>query len=70
MNVFCNVKPRMGKITMHDSLRRIACLVTVGGMLTFKQIFVNVPIEPEARPIKKLKPTSVTDTVAMPDVWK
>jgi hypothetical protein len=70
MNVFCNAEPRSGSEMIRGTLRRVACLMAVGGVFALTQAFAKDPAEPEARPINKLKPASATataDTTAMPE---
>ena len=62
MDVFCNVEPRSETMIMCTTLRRVACLVAVGGVLGLTQAFAKDPAEPEGRPINKLKPASATVT--------
>jgi hypothetical protein len=70
MNVFRNVEPRSRSVMMRATLRRIACLVAIGGVFAMTQAFAKDPAEPDARPINKLKPASVTataDTASIPE---
>jgi hypothetical protein len=70
MNVFCNLGPRSRTVMIRATLRRVACLVAVGGVLGLTQAFAKDPAEPESRPINKLKPASAAataETAAMPE---
>ena len=60
MNVFCNVEPRSGTLMFLATLRCVACLAAVGGVLALTQAFAKDIAEPEARPINKLAPASAT----------
>jgi hypothetical protein len=70
MNIFCNLEPCSGTVMNRATLRRVACLVAVGGVLGLTQAFAKDPAEPESRPINKLKPASAAataETAAMPE---
>jgi hypothetical protein len=70
MNVFCNPEPRSGIIMIRANLRRVACLVAVGGVLNVTQAFAKDPAEPAPRPINKLQPASAAtklEAAAMPE---
>ena len=60
MNVFCNAEPRSGTLLTPPNLRRVACLVTVGGVLALTQAFAKEPAENGAQPVNKLKPANGT----------
>jgi hypothetical protein len=52
------------------ALRRVACLVAVGGVFGLTPAFAKDPAEPASRPIDKLKPASAAATLekaAMPE---
>ena len=69
MNVFCNLEPRPGTVMIRATLRRVACLVAVGGVLGLTQAFAKDPAEPESRPNNKVKAVTAAataETAAMP----
>jgi hypothetical protein len=66
-NVFCNVERTL---TIRTTLRRVACLVAVGGVFGLTSALAKDPAEPESRPINKLKPANATapaEAGAMPE---
>ena len=68
MKVPYNAEPRSKTLTVHGALRRLACLVVVGGVCGLAQTLANEPAESESQPVSKLKPASATaEAVVMPE---